>query len=197
MQKKLGLPVNEKVIMFSAENISLKNPWKGGEHLLKILLKMNERSGGKINLLMIGAGNLKQLSDFQNLKVFKKGYITDEMEMCDALNAADTFIYPTKADNLPNILVEAIACGTPCVTFNIGGNREIIINEKNGYIVEPFDFDDFANKTLGLLNDDQRLNEFSTEALREAQRKFNLKEMANEYYTLFSNIKPPPHVPRY
>lgn len=188
-RNKLGLPINGNVIMFSAENISLKNPWKGGDQLLQILAKINERSSGKINLLMLGSGDIDEISRFENLQVFNKGYIREETAMCDALNAADIFIYPTKADNLPNILIEAIACGTPCVTFNIGGNPEIIVNAVNGYIIEPFNFEDFADKTSELLCDPQKLNEFSGNAIHVAQNKFKLKDMVEEYFELFSTLK--------
>jgi glycosyltransferase involved in cell wall biosynthesis len=193
-RKKLGLPSDGKVIMFSAENISIKNPWKGGDHLLQILSRINQRSTVKISLLMIGTGQLDELARFDNFRVFNQGYIKNEQEMCDALNAVDILIYPTKADNLPNILVEAIACGTPCITFNIGGNNEIIINNSNGYIIEPFNFDDFADKTISLLNEPEKLRQFSDIALKEVQNKFKLKHMTDAYYKLFSTIKGNPDV---
>jgi glycosyltransferase involved in cell wall biosynthesis len=189
-RKKLGLPLERKTIMFSAENLSLKNPWKGGQHLLQILAAINERSSEKINLLVLGSGQTEEMNKFARFEVFHKGYISDETTMSDALNAADVFIYPTRADNLPNVLVEAIACGTPCVSFNIGGNPEIISDGRNGYIIEPFDFDEFARKTIDLLDNEQKREAFSAACIAEARNKFSLKDMADHYYELFLTIKP-------
>jgi glycosyltransferase involved in cell wall biosynthesis len=87
------------------------------------------------------------------------------------------------------VLVESIASGTPCITFNVGGNSEIIIDGENGIVVEPFNFDDFARKALTLLDEEERLAEYSEKGLGLVRKRFQLKEMIDQYYQVFDEVK--------
>lgn len=185
----LGLPTDVKTIMFSAESISIKNAWKGGEMLLNILKKINDLTKEKLNLLVLGNGEMKEITAFENFTVFHQGYVSSAEVMSNCLNAADVFIYPSKADNLPNVLVESISCGTPCVTFDIGGCSEIIEDGKNGYVIKPFNFDEFAIKVIGLLNNEDKLSTFSSNCIDIAKEKFRLEDMADQYFSLFTTLK--------
>ena len=175
--------------MFSAESISRKNAWKGGTMLLEILKKINGLTKEKINLLVLGHGEMKELNSFKNFAVCHQGYVNSAEVMNNCLNAADVFIYPTRADNLPNVLVESISCGTPCVTFDIGGCSEIIEDGRNGYVVNPFNFDEFAIKVIDLLTNEDTLSAFSSHCINVAKEKFRLKDMADKYFGLFTNTK--------
>jgi glycosyltransferase involved in cell wall biosynthesis len=157
--------------------------------LLEILKRIDSLTKEKINLLVLGSGEMKEIYSFNNFTVFHKGYVNVEDIMSDYLNAADVFIYPSKADNLPNILVESIACGTPCITFDIGGNSEIIEDDYNGYVIPPFNFDDFAEKTIGLLNDKNKSLTFSSNCIDMTKKRFLLEDMTDQYFQLFSTVK--------
>jgi glycosyltransferase involved in cell wall biosynthesis len=56
----------------------------------------------------------------------------------------DVMIVPSKQENLSNTIMEALACGTPVVGFNIGGNSDMIEHQNNGYLAKPFDPQDMA-----------------------------------------------------
>jgi glycosyltransferase involved in cell wall biosynthesis len=73
------------------------------------------------------------------------GYIHNIDEMVSLYNAVDMFLIPSLEDNLPNTIMEAMACGTPCVGFNIGGIPEMIDHEQNGYIANYKNASDLAN----------------------------------------------------
>lgn len=193
-RQQLGLPPGGRVLMFSAEHISLRNTWKGGGMLLEILKRINDQAEEEINLLILGSGDMKEIHAFQQFRIFHKGYVHSEETMADCLNAADVFIYPTRADNLPNVLVEAISCGTPCVSFDIGGCAEIIEEGRNGHIIPPFQFDSFAAKTMSLLNSKEKLSEFSTQCLKIWAEKFRMKDMADKYFQVFSVLQSKHHV---
>lgn len=185
---KLGLPSDVPTIMFSSHSIDKKNPWKGGNDLLEILRRMNNHATEKINFIVVGEGRLTELYSFSNFNIFYKGYIHNDEEMKDCLNASDLFIYPTRADNLPNVLVEAMACGTPCISFDIGGNSEIIKSGYNGFIIQPFDFDSFVENTRTLLFNKSKLMEFSRNCVLHAQRYFLIKPMVDSYYDIFKQL---------
>jgi glycosyltransferase involved in cell wall biosynthesis len=187
-KQKLNVDQNKKTIMFSSHFLKKNNPWKGGNDLIEILRKINASSDEKINFLVLGEGVIEELNSFSNFNIFYKGYLNTEDEVCDCLNAADLFIYPTRADNLPNTLVEAIACGTPCVTFDIGGNKEIIRHNYNGIIIEPFDLEAFAQNTLSLLKNNTKRSEFGNNCLLMVNEKFELSTMIKNYHSLFEKI---------
>lgn len=178
----LGIEENSPVIMFSAENLA-QGVWKGGADLLEVLRIIDEGTTQQIDLLMIGEGVPGNYSQFRNLKARFTGYISDASSMANYLAASDVFLYPTKADNLPNVLVEAIACGTPCVTFNIGGCSEII-QERNGVVVTPGDFDGMARATLSLLADPAQ-KQMRDNARSWAVEYFSISQMGATYHRLF------------
>jgi glycosyltransferase involved in cell wall biosynthesis len=187
-RRKLGLPEEYKTVMFSAQFLGTKNPWKGGSDLEDILRLMDEQATGKINFLAVGQGRMTRTSDFRHLQVIYKDYVAGESNMADCLRASDLFIYPTRADNLPNSLVESIACGVPAVTFDVGGNKEIITGDYNGVMLPPFDLNAFAKQALDLLANNEKRALFSKNCRERACRLFTDQEMAARYYQLYQNI---------
>lgn len=187
-KKRLGIPEGRKTILFSSHFLARDNPWKGGQDLIGILSKINARTDSTICFLALGGGKIDELAGLANLDIRYMGYVTDQQKMVECLNAADLFIYPTRADNLPNVLVESIACGTPAVTFDIGGNGEIISHNYNGSIIPPFDLDAFAADTLLLLEDEGRRAELSRNGLIRVREQFEQKVMVSRYYRLFQQI---------
>jgi glycosyltransferase involved in cell wall biosynthesis len=185
-RQKWKIAPDAPVIIFMSHFLTRNNPWKGGNDLLEILSRINKKATRKITLLMLGEGTHQDLAGFDNLDIVYTGYLHGDAAIRECLQAADLFIYPTRADNLPNVLVESIACGTPCITFNIGGNAEIVRNDFNGIIIGPFNFDTFATKALALLNDEKKLSQFSASCLQVTQENFLLNKMVNEYYSIFA-----------
>ena len=76
------------------------------------------------------------------------GHISELEKMALIYQAADTYITTSLEENLPNTIMEAMACGTPCVGFEIGGIPEMIDHQKNGYVAKAFDTADFAHGIL-------------------------------------------------
>lgn len=183
VRASLGIDEHSPVIMFSAENLA-QGIWKGGADLLEVLRIIDEGATQPIHLLMIGEGVPGNYSQFKNLKARFTGYISDASSMANYLAASDVFLYPTKADNLPNVLVEAIACGTPCVTFNVGGCSEIIRNEYNGIVVDPGDFIGMARATLSLLTDPATV-QMRNHAREWAVENFSISQMGAAYHHVF------------
>lgn len=187
-RKKLGLPEDRKTVMFSAQFLGKRNPWKGGADLEEILRIIDRQATEKISFLAVGHGKLDEPTSFRNLEVVYKDYISGESEMAHCFNASDLFIYPTRADNLPNSLVESISCGVPAITFDIGGTKEIISHECNGILLPPFDLVAFAEKTLHLLHDEGKRTTFSMNSRDKACRQFALNDMAVQYHRLYKSI---------
>ena len=70
------------------------------------------------------------------------GVLHDEVSLCLLYAACDAFILPTLQDNLPNTLLEALACGTPCVAFDVGGISDLVRHGETGFLAKAKDADD-------------------------------------------------------
>ena len=183
-RKNIGIPVEAKVIMFSAERIG-RNIFKGGNEFIDILININKRLKEKIYLLIIGKGVIKEINSLRNFFIINTGYIEDEGNLPKYYSAADVFIYPTKADSFGLVLLESIACGTPCVTFGIGGCTDIIKNDITGFTIKPFNIDEFTNKVLILLKNKTLHDKLSENSVRYSTKYFSINDMVEKYYEIF------------
>lgn len=136
-KKILGLDNNKKTILFCAVNIS--DPYKGVNYLIEALKQLN--SDEFQGLLM---GNHSQNIETQ-IQLHYVGYLTDDYSKILAYNAADVFITSSVAENFPNVVVEAMACGVPCVGFDVGGIPDLIQHNKTGYLAKLKSSEDLAN----------------------------------------------------
>ncbi|MBN2211617.1 MAG: glycosyltransferase [Sedimentisphaerales bacterium] len=122
------------------------------------------------------------------------GRLYDEVSLSLVYNAADVFTAPSIQDNLPNTVMEAMACGVPCVTFNVGGMADMIDHEANGYLARPFEVDDYV-RGLKYLLDEGRGRALSRAAREQAVRRFDLNAQADKYHRMYldalAHYRPP------
>ena len=169
VRQKLGFPAGKKIVLFAAVKASDKR--KGMEYLLQAE-KLLEEKKGEMLFLVVGKTNDINLTEL-SVETRSLGFIASE-KMTEIYNAADVFVTPSLQDNLPNTIMEAMACGTPCVGFNIGGIPEMIDHLKTGYVAEYKNSEDLAK---GLL---WTLFEADAEALSINSREKVLAEYAQE-----------------
>lgn len=139
----LGLDPTKKYLLFSAMN-ALKDKNKGFSQLvvaLGLLEKRYDISG--LCLLIVGSSEMKTISDIK-IHIQNLGIIKDDKAMIQVLRAATITITPSLSENLSNGIMESMACGTPVVAFNIGGNADMIDHLQNGYLADELNTDDLA-----------------------------------------------------
>jgi len=187
VRNEFNIPIDAKVISFVAEKI-YQSQFKGGKNLISILKGINENAIEKIHVIMIGQGSHLELLNLTNLVIHSTGYVNSDELISKYLSASDIFIFPTLADNLPNTLIEACACGVPCVTFDIGGCGEIVENDFNGLLIEPFDVQKFVDKTLSLLGNSEKEKVFSQNCLKKVTTEYSIQKMSKEYDKLFQEL---------
>ncbi len=139
----LNLNANESVIAFGATSID--SPYKGWEYLLKALkILALEIELKKISVIIFGSGYKKEIADEIPFPTIFSGYLRDEYSPMLIYNAADVFIAPSLADNLPTTILESLSCGTPVVGFEVGGIPDMISHRENGYLAKYKDANDIA-----------------------------------------------------
>lgn len=183
-RKVLGLPYNRRLLLFGSANAT-KDPRKGFQFLLPALERLRESQWHeKAELMVLGASAFEGASQ-TGYKTRFLGPLHDDISLSLVYAAADAFIAPSVQDNLPNTVMEAMACGTPCIAFDIGGMPDMIDHRTNGYLAKPFDVDDLAVGIAWLLEDETRLGDLSKTARDKVAREYSLRFIAARYLDIY------------
>ena len=137
---------------------------------------------------MLG-GDAESVKEALPLPVYPVNYLSSETEIAELYNAVDLFVTPSLQDNLPNTIVEAMSCGTPCVGFNVGGIPEMISHKQDGYVADYCDSIDFAQGIAWCLNDD-RLATLSQQARQSAIATYAEPVAAQRYHDIYRSLLP-------
>ena len=182
----LGVPLEKKVLMFGAE--SLKDSRKGGDILLTALQSLPESLKKQTVLLTLG-DSAEAISESAGIPTLNLGYINSDRLKSVAYCAADLFLFPTRADNLPLVLQESMACGTPMVSFKIGGVPDLVRPGITGYLAEPEDAKDFCNGIVQLLEDRALRDRMSQQCRKITLAEYTLELQAQRYIELYRQLR--------
>ena len=134
-RQALGLPTNKRLILFAAAKVSTAG--KGFTYFQQALHQLHNHleNPREVELLIFGAGDKGLLHELPFQYHFL-GPLSDMSKISQAYNAADMFVIPSLAENLPNTIMESMACGTPAVGFSVGGIPEMIQHRESGYLAQ-------------------------------------------------------------
>lgn len=184
---KLGIPIEFPVLLLFSDWLHV-NPAKGGENIIRVISKLNESLNIKVILLSVGRELPAELLNYDKIIVKHINNRDESFSVIDCYNASDLLLYFSKADNLPNVIMESMACAVPCIAFNIGGIEDLIKNDTNGYLIESFNINDYAAKIIELIQDSSKMKRFSNNARQLAEQKYDIRTIARKYYSLFEQI---------
>lgn len=131
LRKRFGLPLDRPVLAFSSG--SLDDHRKG---LAEAVEALNLISHLNPFVVVIGRPAADLSKYFKNIDYVATGYVTNRTVLSRWLSAADAFLFPSKADNQPLSIMEAMACGTPVYGFPTGGAAEMIVNGLSGKLTD-------------------------------------------------------------
>jgi glycosyltransferase involved in cell wall biosynthesis len=98
------------------------------------------------------------------------------------------FVFPTRADNLPLVLQESMACGTPMISFKIGGVSDLVRPGVTGYLATPEDADDFCKGIVELLEDKTLRDRMSLNCRAIVMKEYPLELQAKRYIELYRQV---------
>ncbi len=174
LRSDLGLPQNKKIILIVAKR-GQSNPWKGGNYAQKIIETFRDHS--QTFFVNLG-GDINQTSN----KVKTVSYINDSEMLAKYYSAADILLYPSIADNCPLVVLEAMACGLPIVSFRTGGIPELVEHKVNGYIADYKNADDLKTGIEYLLNlPPQEIEKMRQHSINKIKSSFTLDLMTDKY----------------
>lgn len=121
----------------------------------------------------------------KNIKIIYRGEINNVDEY---MKAADIFVLPSYSEGLPNVLLEAAATGLTLVATDIGGNRDIIKDSENGFLIKTGDLQSLKKHIEDLVeNNDKRLS-MSLKSLEIIKNRYSLEQVATEYLKLYTSL---------
>lgn len=101
------------------------------------------------------------------------------------LNGIDVFVLTSFSEGCSNVILEAMQCGKAIITTNVGGNPDLIENNRNGFLIESNNYKELAQKLLIMKKNPQLRKKLGSNAQREVQKKFSLQKMIKDYENVY------------
>lgn len=162
---------------------------KGFDLLIKAFKKFHDTSGGGWELLLIGEGSQRPLllELINNFGLSSAVQIKDPVkDIQSELLRASLYVLPSRREGFGMVLIEAMECGLPCISFNCPtGPRNIIEHKKNGILVAAENTDELAHSISELVNNPEEMKAIAIEA-KQSVMKYD-PERINEKWLLFIN----------
>jgi len=173
-----------KVVLFVSYEIHTQR--KGFALLMEALAGV--AAPGKIFLLSLGAGPPPEIQRLPGVHVPSLG---DDRLLSWMYSAADVFVLPSLADNLPNTMLEAMACGTPVVAFAAGGIPDAVRPGVTGLLAKTGDSAELRAAMLELVGTDAKRAEMSANCRRIALAEYDLSVQTRRYVELYTEMLGP------
>ena len=185
LKEQFGIQDDEKVIIHVSNFRKIKNL----PHIVDAFMKI--RANMKAKLLLVGDGPEKHRVMDQ---VKESHYVKDVLFLGKQENLAELYaisdlkLLLSQQESFGLVLLEAMACGVPCIGSDVGGIPEVIDHGVDGYIVELGDTDAVAEYAVNLLQDEEKLQRFRKAAICAVDEKFHSSKIVEQYEKLYEKV---------
>ena len=187
-REDLGIPQGKKAILFLAHAVTEAR--KGGEFFVEAIQRMCQDNAGDFVVLLVGVAALDWQVDLP-CQVWRHDLIEDDRQLARVYNAADVIVHPATDENLPNSVLEAMACGVPAVGFDVGGVGEPIEHHVTGALAEVRSSEQLAEGIRWVLDCDQRWRHLSNRCRRRIEDEYSLAGQARSFDQLYRELVHP------
>ncbi len=185
VREDLGLPTNKKYILFGS--VKTSDEKKGGAYFVeacRALHQLPQAEKDQWAVLIMGRDS-EELKQAIPLDSYNLPFTTDQDTIVQYYQAADIFVTPSLQENLPNMIMESMACGLPCAGFKVGGIPEMIRHQETGYLANYKDASDLAEGIQYLLEDEARYQVLSKAARSFVRRHYSESVVAHRYEKVY------------
>lgn len=183
-----NISTNKKLILFGAMN--LQDERKGYRYFLESLLIIKSKYpelSKDIELLTFGKAKKGEENNLP-FKINYCGFLSDPNEIAKVYGMASAFVLPSLEDNLPNTVMESMACGTPVIAFKAGGIPEMVLHEKNGYLSEYKSAQDLAEGINWVLENPERYKAITEEARKYVLTNYTFEIIGKKHQHYYEEL---------
>lgn len=188
LRNKLNIGANSKIILFP----SVLEKRKGHSVIINAMNQIVQ-CRNDIHLVICGEGEEEEEKLIKDL--IRNSKYPKNIHLINFTNKIEIYYQQSNIVTIPSIemesfgytAIEAMSYKVPVVASNIGGLKEVVINNKTGYLVEKGNVTEFSNKILFLINNKNIIEEFGNAAFVHYENNFTAKKMTDNYMNLFNN----------
>jgi len=182
---KLRIHDSRPAILFIA-HVAFDNPRKGTDILLAALHLLAQEYD--YVLIVVGEKSY-EWKNHLSVPVYYFEFTHDPKLLALIYNASDIVCVPSSTDNLPNTVLEAMACAKPIIASNAGGIMDAVTDYYNGLIFQPSSPLDLARKISFLLNNLHLVRQFGDNSLLTVSKHFSIEKELNAFINLYYQLQ--------
>ncbi|MBQ7822558.1 MAG: glycosyltransferase [Clostridia bacterium] len=148
---------------------------------LDVFLELSKRLSDDYRIVLVGTNDTVERELPDNIVSIQR--TNNQTELAEIYSSADLFVNPTREENYPTVNMEAIACGTPVLTFKTGGSPEIV-DADCGSIVDCNDIDSMEKEIIRICTN----KPYSKKACLLKAKSFDMNDKFKEYIDLYENL---------
>ncbi|MBE5962358.1 MAG: glycosyltransferase [Lachnospiraceae bacterium] len=164
---------------------------KGCYDIPEVIAKVS-KAMPEVKFVIAGAGEedaIKRLMKEKNINknVSFPGWIRGKQKE-QLLRESDLFFLPSYHEGMPMAILDAMGYGLAIVSTNVGGIPKIVLNNQNGYTINPGDISGFSKAIISILGDEEKLKRFQWNSYQIADERYSLKAHINAIETLYEKV---------
>lgn len=188
VRREFGIPEDAPVV----GKIARLFPLKGHDQLMDAAPEIVRRVPN-VRFFLIGDGILlehlqERARGYGILENFVFAGLIDRTRIPEMISAMDVVVHTSLREGLARVLPQALAMGKPCVSFNIDGAPEVVIDDVTGYLVEPFDNATLADRIAKLLENDALRKEFGDNGRKRVDPDFRAEKMVADISEVYQML---------
>jgi glycosyltransferase involved in cell wall biosynthesis len=188
VKREFGIPLDSPVV----GKIARLFPLKGHDQLMDAAPEIVKRVPNA-RFFLIGDGILlehlqERARKYGILDNFVFAGLIDRTRIPEMISAMDVVVHTSLREGLARVLPQSLAMGKPCVSFDIDGAREVVINDKTGYLVEAFDSKGLADAIVRLIEDEELRKTFGANGKRRVDPNFRAEKMVADISEVYQML---------
>lgn len=161
--------------------LGVASSWGKGKGI-DVFVELVKRLDNSYRIVLVGLDRALMPELPENIITIKR--TENQTQLAEIYTTADLFVNPTREDTYPTVNMEALACGTPVLTFRTGGSPEII-DESCGSVVDVNDVDSMEREIIRICED----KPYTAAACIERSKSFNMYDRFEEYVKLYEEVQ--------